>query len=436
MNFGKMLAGNIAFRSLNIVAGVLVTVLLTRLMSTGGYGVFSLLVVNATIFSLISCLGSESGITYQFASGGLKPGKIFSIIYIIILFQLGVLILTELIHFNITGTYWMTGGKELKFLVWGLIYLFSISLIDKYTAFLNGNHLYILANKIIFFSNIITLTMLGCLYFFYELQDTFFYLQAIIATTCLQAFLLLTFFHIFSKQPLRFSSIEKKDWKLFFTYSFVVFITNLIQFLAYRVDYWLVNHYKGIDALGLYSLSVKLGQLFWVFPILFASIIFPRVADKQMKYDVSKFLTLLRISNSFIFFAMLPAALLAGWFIPFLFGAGFNGSIQPFIILLPGLLMFSVNIMLAAWFAGRDLLRVNLIGSTICFLLVLLLDLWLIPLKGITGAAMATSIAYSLSALYSIWKFSGIENRSIRSIIIFQANDWLSVKEVYKKLFR
>src|SRR5437773_10461088 len=105
MNFGKLLAGNIAYRSLNIAVSLFITILLTRLMSAGGYGMLSLMVINASIFSLVSCLGSESGITYQFASGKMERGKIFSIIYSIIFFQILLLVLTEFIHFKITVHY-------------------------------------------------------------------------------------------------------------------------------------------------------------------------------------------------------------------------------------------------------------------------------------------------------------------------------------------
>ena len=194
MNFGKLLASNIAYRSLNISVGILITILLTRLMSAGGYGLLSLMIVNASLFSLVSCLGSESGITYHFASGKMQRGKIFSIIYFIVFIQLILLALTEFIHFSITGHYWLTDGKELKFLLWGLIYLFSIAMIDKYTAFFNGSHLYTLANKIVFFSNLLALCLLGWLYFFQAHKDIIFYIQVFIVITFLQAVLLIFFF--------------------------------------------------------------------------------------------------------------------------------------------------------------------------------------------------------------------------------------------------
>ena len=435
MNFSRLLIRNIVFRGLSISAGLIVTILLTRLMGTEGYGALALLIANASVFSLVSCLGSESGITYHYAADSMQRSKIFSIIYLIIFFQLVLLTAVEFIFYNISGHYWLIEKSEMKFLSWSLIYLFSLTIIDKYTAFLNGSHLYTLANKIVFFTNIITLLLFGGLYFFYEKRETIFYLQIFIISNFIQALIMVIAFHWFSKQPLLFTRIAKNDWKIFFSYSSLVFVTNVIQFFAYRIDYWLVDYYSGSDALGLYSLAVRLGQLFWVLPLLFASIVFPRVADKKMNYDGFAFLRLLRITNAFLLLALILAAALANLVIPLFFGEDFRNSVTAFLYRLPGIFLFSTNIMLAAYFAGINRLKVNFIGSTMCFLLVLLLDLWLIPLNGINGAAIASSIAYAAATIYSVWQFIVIGNSSLKDIFLIQRDDWKLTKNLFNKMF-
>ena len=433
MSFSKLLVRNIFFRGTGILVSLATTILLTRLMGTEGYGILALLVANASIFSLVSCLGSESGITYHYASGSIKRSRIFSIIYIIIFFQLALLLLFEFVFFNFAGHYWVIDQEQGKFLLWGLVYLFSITVIDKYTAFFNGNHLYTLSNKIIFFSNAVTLVLFAAIYFFYEKQEPIFYLQIFIVASFLQAIVMVFSFHLFSGQKLAFEKNVRNDWKLFFSYSFIVFITNVIQFLAYRVDYWLVDHYKGTDELGLYSLAVRLCQLLWVLPLLFASIIFPKVADKNSNYQTSDFLKLARITNTFLFIILIPAAVLASWVIPIFFGSAFKNSATVFLYLLPGFFFFCSNIMLAAYFAGLNKLKINLTGSVICFILVLLLDLWLIPTKGIYGAAIASSIAYTAATAYSTWRFILIERRPLKDLFLMQKQDWVLAKNYLKK---
>jgi O-antigen/teichoic acid export membrane protein len=432
MKFGRLLIQNIILRGLNIAVSLIVIVLLTRLMGVEGYGVLSLLVANASIFSLISCLGAESGITYHSASGTLQRGKIFTIIIYIILFQLVLLGFVEWAHFSIYSHYWLLQGNEIRYLGWGLLYLFSLSVIDKYTAFLNSHHLYTLANKIILLGNLVSLVLFAILFFGYAKQDTFFYLQLFILSTFLQAVLLVTVFHVRTKLPVRLFPVRNNEWKLFFSYSFVVFITNVIQFLAYRVDYWLVVYYRNHEALGLYSLAMRLCQMFWVIPILFAGIIFPRVADRNIPFDNIGLLKLTRITGAFIFICMLPAALLAGWLIPWFFGAAFSQSVTVFVYLLPGFLLFSYNILLAAWFAGKNKLYINLTGSAICFVLVFILDIWLIPVYGIEGAAIASCLAYAAAGIFSMVMFIKTERFPVYSFFILKKNDWQLVKRIFK----
>jgi O-antigen/teichoic acid export membrane protein len=402
-------------------------------MSTEGYGILSLLVANASFFNLLSCLGSESGIAFHSATGDIQKGRMFTIIYSVILFQLVLLLITEMIHYYITGYYWLINGNSLMFLVAGIVYLLGIAITDKYIALLNGHYLYSLASKIVFYSNLLSLILFMLFYFEMGKKDNLFYLQFFILTVFVQAVLMVFTFHFSVNQKLQFQKVNKTDARLFFSYSFIVFITNCIQFLAYRVDYWLVNYYHGKSSLGEYALAVKLNQLFWVLPSLAASIVFPMIASKEKLYDKKQLMSLMRIVNTSLLVAAVVAFFIAPWLVPFFFGKQYTESIRPFQYLLPGFFMFGNSIMLAAWFAGKNMLYVNLIGSSICFILVLILDLWLIPLLGIKGAAIASSIAYSISALYNIIKFTGFNIKSIVSIMLMKSGDWLTIKNFFKK---
>lgn len=433
---GGLLAGNITFRSLNIVCSVLITFLLTRLMDTGGYGVLSLLIANAVIFNLLTCLGAESGITYHYSSGNIRKPSLFSIAYLVILFQFLVVMLVELCYHAGTGQYVLTEVNGPAILFWGVLYFTSITVIDKYQAFLNAAHLYTQANKIAFVSNLVTLLAYLYCYLYQPVESAAVYLNIFILASVLQAVCTVFFFHYYTKQPLVFGTVRKDDWKLFFSYSAIVLITNIIQFLAYRIDYWFIDYYHGKDQLGLYSLAVKLGQMLWMIPLLMAGILFPRVAGNAGDEEEGKWLALIRITNAFLLLVSVMAALLAGWAIPFFAGESFRESIVPFIYLLPGLLFFCCNIIFAAYFAGKGMTMVNLRGSGICFLIVLVGDILLIPAFGIRGAAIASSLAYTAAGLHHLYLFAMHKKIPLSSVIMIQDNDWKMIRFNIKKYIR
>src|SRR5215471_11736093 len=127
MNFSGVIVSNVAYRFLYVVINVFITLLLTRLMTVNGYGILSLMIANAAIFNLVSCLGSESGITYHYASDSLPRRKTFTIICFVVLFQMAVFTVSEVIYRSFTGSYWLIKGNDIQFLLWGMVYLFSVA---------------------------------------------------------------------------------------------------------------------------------------------------------------------------------------------------------------------------------------------------------------------------------------------------------------------
>ena len=61
-------------------------------------------------------------------------------------------------------------------------------------------------------------------------------------------------------------------------YGSLAYLAMLLQFLNYRVDYWIVQHFRGDEALGLYSLASSLAMMLWMLPRAAASVLLPATA--------------------------------------------------------------------------------------------------------------------------------------------------------------
>jgi|SRR6218665_233544 len=429
-----LLAGNIIFRSLNIACTLLITFLLTRAMGAEGFGMLSLMIANAALLNLLTCFGAESGITYHYSSGSLTKPALTSIAHVIILLQLLALLIVQGVYHFYTGKFLLAESEAgMEPMLYGLLYFVSVVTIDKYQAFFNAAHQYNRPVRIVFGVNLLSVIVYAFCYFGVSgvAADTF--ALIFILASALQALLMAISFHVFTKQPLRFTFVRRFEWTMFFSYSFVVLITNIIQFLAYRIDYWLIDYYKGTQQLGYYSLSVRLGQLLWFLPLLMAGILFPRIAGNADAEEEAKWLSLVRISNAAFLVIAIIAMPASFWIIPFFAGEKFEESVIPFICLLPGLLFFCFNIIFAAWFAGRGMLKINLYGSVLCLVLVLTLDLLLIPGFGIKGAAIASSIAYTAAGIHHLCWFAFYKKQSVWSLVIANQNDWRIIKHYLGK---
>jgi O-antigen/teichoic acid export membrane protein len=166
-----------------------------------------------------------------------------------------------------------------------------------------------------------------------------------------------------------------------------------------------------------------LSQLFWVLPILFAGIILPSVAGSHEGYEQSRMHALLRGLNLLNLLAGIIVFLVAPFIIPWLFGTEYTNSIGLLQLLLPGVILFCMATVLAAWFAGRKMLRVNFGGSLLCLAVILVLDILLIPELGAKGAAIASTTGYGVTGLYFLVIYCMINKVPVSRLLIPGSSD-------------
>lgn len=186
-------------------------------------------------------------------------------------------------------------------------------------------------------------------------------------------------------------------------YSGMALVANLVAFLAYRVDYWLLKSFPGIideTALGNYIQVSKLVQLFLFAPTVVATVVFPFIASRQAgEFDKETRQITIRVLLLNIL-ACSVLSIVGRWIFPWLFGKSFSFMYSCFLFSIPAILAISVIRILASFFAGVNKIIYNLTGSLIALVTIILLNLWLIPLMGINGSAIADSSGYLLYLAY------------------------------------
>lgn len=175
---------------------------------------------------------------------------------------------------------------------------------------------------------------------------------------------------------------------------------SLAGYFSYRIDVYLIAFLlvNPSEPLGYYSMAVGLAEMIFFFPSAVSSVFFPRVAgssredaDRQVA-QVSR-VTLL-VSGMFAL-ALVPAALVLFWVVLPAFGQ----SIEPLVVLLPGVVALSGANVVGGYVTGIGRPGVNSIVSVIAFVVNIAVNLLLIPRFGIVGAATASLVSYSLSSL-------------------------------------
>jgi colanic acid/amylovoran biosynthesis glycosyltransferase len=187
-------------------------------------------------------------------------------------------------------------------------------------------------------------------------------------------------------------------------------VSNVITFLNYRLALYLVSFMLGATATGTYVLAVQLAEMLWLFSGAASSIVYPESAansksPEALEAMVTKVATLVvQVTLA----GALVAAAISVFAIPLAFGEGFRGSVAPFIILLPGIVTWSYMSIISNALAGMGFQKVNIHGALLCLAISAVCGVVAIPVLGTSGAALASTVAFSITALYTVAMFRKI----------------------------
>jgi O-antigen/teichoic acid export membrane protein len=161
--------------------------------------------------------------------------------------------------------------------------------------------------------------------------------------------------------------------------------------------------------LGRYAIAVSLTLL----PVPFVSAIgyvaFPRLASLRIATGATDRLQRIAVIGSATLAAglLVPLALVADWLVPLVFGAGYKGAVPLLWILTPGGICLACGQVAGDLLRGRNRPMVVARAQGLAAVFTIALLLVLLPLVGVYGAAIASSVAYGVALavmLRSLWR--------------------------------
>lgn len=208
-------------------------------------------------------------------------------------------------------------------------------------------------------------------------------------------------------------------------YGMKAHLGNLVSFLNYRLDLFLVNLIAGPASAGLYSVAVRLAEQLWIISQAVSTVIFPRLSSMTEDKVVRGVLTSI-MARWVLWITAVAASVLAGIAQPLivlLFGPTFEGSAFVLVILLPGMVLFSCARVLANDFAASGRVGVNLMLSLMVLAINTAGNLALIPAFGMIGAAIATTLAYCITLIAYLVLQSRLNNQPWTGFLVPNQQD-------------
>ncbi|MCF8568262.1 polysaccharide biosynthesis C-terminal domain-containing protein [Alicyclobacillus tolerans] len=232
----------------------------------------------------------------------------------------------------------------------------------------------------------------------------------------------------------RFSRI---DWRGTLNYGGWSSVAQIVNYLNYRIDFWLVGIFLPARIASLYGIAVAASEVLLNISGSVASVVFTRMTETRGSDAV--FITQISTRQTLISstIAALAMCLVFPWLLPLSFGWRYAGAVAPFFILLPGLIFkaasniviqYATNTLgepkISIWMNGVSVL----INAVFCVILL--------PAIGLLGGASASTISYVLSfVVYVIW-FAKVERGQANGLWRIRKSDLVPYQKIVSQVWR
>ena len=204
---------------------------------------------------------------------------------------------------------------------------------------------------------------------------------------------LLTKFRVSIK---RAKSLLKDSWPLLFS---SVSITIYLQ-----IDKIMLGHMIGDGAVGIYSVALLISELWYFIPTVIVASTFPAIIESKKRSEKQYYARLQKLFDLMIVISVglaLLTTFLSTSIVILLFGEAYRDAGIILSIHIWAAVFVFLGVASSQWFLAEGRQVLSLQQTVIGAFMNVALNLWLIPVYGAVGAALATLISHSVAAFFA-----------------------------------
>ncbi|WP_281974574.1 oligosaccharide flippase family protein [Halobacillus litoralis] len=423
---------NIIRQILNILIGMLIVIIVARFLGPSGQGNYALIILFPNVLGTLLNFGVGVSAAYYIGkktyplSTVYKTNVILAIILSLLSFFIALIIL-------VTFKESIFGGIPLDLLLLVLITIPFIFFRQFLLVIFQGLQDFKPYNAILVLGKLSNLVVVLFLLIVFELSlkgAVIGFIIGEITSVLIAKFILYKNYSL----SLRSGSLSKQYSKDVLIFGIKTHVSNVLAFINYRADIMIISYFLNPASIGLYSVAVNVVERLWVVSQAISTVLFPKISSLESFKERNQLTS--AITRVLLLFSILIGLTLyfsASWLTNILFGNEYASATKVFQLLIPGVVLGSVSKIIANDIAGRGRPELNMYVSFIIVGINIILNIILIPLYGISGAAVATTTSYSVNFIIKIFIFSYISKQNIFYFLIFKKSDFLKLKSILKK---
>lgn len=224
------------------------------------------------------------------------------------------------------------------------------------------------------------------------------------------------------------TSLLKDSWPLA--------LSGIVVMIYMRIDQIMIKNMMSIEAVGYYSVAVRLSEAWYFIPVTLCNSIFPAIVNAKnvsLEFYNNRMQKLYDLLTWLAIGIAVPVTIFSDQIIQLLFGSEFAQASPVLTIYIWAGVAVSLGVASSQYLINENLTKLSLIKNSLGMFLNVIFNLILIPSYGILGAAIATLISYTLS-VFLIGLFPNVAHQFILMVkAVTLINLFNYVKDYLKK---
>ena len=398
------------------ILGYVYRITIARNFGPETYGLFSLAVMLIGFFALFSALGLDSGVLRyaSFFRGKNENNKIRYIFRLSLKIIISLALVTGILLFFFSDTISSEvfhNSHFSIFLKWFSLFLPVMAITGIFWSIIKS---YEEIGWYTFLANILhnslqVLILLSLLFLGLGEKSVIFSYNIGYLLTLLISFWLCwkKFPMIFekSKTPLKEKRVIRSQ---LLSYSWPMMFLSVIFSIFFWIDSFTIGFFRGAEEVGIYNAAIPIASLLGIVPVLFTNLFFPLITKEYSKNNTKLIREISKQVAKWIFILNLPLLIIMilfpGTLVNVLFGPDYIAAESPLRFLAIGVFFYSIFIIAENLLSMAGKSKITLMNIILTSLFNLVLNIILVPIYGIDGAAFATMLSYLLWGLITLYQ--------------------------------
>jgi PST family polysaccharide transporter len=195
---------------------------------------------------------------------------------------------------------------------------------------------------------------------------------------------------------LRATTLLKDSWPLM--------LSGIAIVIYMKIDQIMLGQMVGDEAVGIYSAATRISEVWYFIPMAIVASVFPSILEVKKRSEEQYYARLQKLYDLMVVVSVavaLPMTFLSTPVVVLLFGDAYLAAGTVLALHIWAAVFVFLGVASCKWFLAENRQLLSLQRTVLGAVVNVGLNLWLIPVHGAIGAALATIFSYAIAAFFA-----------------------------------